>query len=67
MVNFPTDSLSSKEFQVLELLYQGLSNRQIGSKLHISERTVKFHCAKIYRKFNVKNRMELLLKTMNSQ
>lgn len=54
--------LSERERQVTQLLQQGHSNKNIAKQLFISERTVKFHCGNIYQKFNVPNRMALLLK-----
>lgn len=50
---------------MLEFLRQGLNNKQIANRLDITERTVKFHCASIYKKHQVKNRMELVLKIKN--
>ena len=54
------NSLSEREKQVVELLSQGLCNKNIARQLSISERTVKFHCSNVYQKFNVKNRFELI-------
>ena len=52
--------LSDREFQVFRLIIKGKRNREIASELFISERTVKFHCANIYTKVGVKNRIELI-------
>ena len=46
---------------MLEALLDNLSNKQIGDKLHISERTVKFHVSNLLAKFHLKHRQELLL------
>lgn len=54
--------LSKKESEVFGFLVQGKSNKVIAAKMFISERTVKFHCANIYHKFGVENRISLLLK-----
>ncbi|MCP3429073.1 helix-turn-helix transcriptional regulator [Alteromonas sp. LMIT007] len=43
----------------------GKTNRNIGDDLFISERTVKFHCANIYKKLNVGNRTTLISKYYN--
>ena len=40
------NSLTLREFQVLELVMDGLSNREIGDKLSISPRTVEIHRSK---------------------
>ena len=49
---------SKREFQVLELLSAGKTNRDIGSKLFISESTVKFHVHAILSKLDAGNRTE---------
>jgi DNA-binding NarL/FixJ family response regulator len=50
--------LSERESAVLEALSRGLSNREIGRQLWISEQTVKFHLRNIYRKLNLSSRAE---------
>lgn len=52
--------LTEREIQVLELVYQGCSNPEIGEKLFIAENTVKRHVNNIFRKTETKNRYELL-------
>lgn len=54
------DSLSNREKQVAYNITKGLSNKSIGKVLSISERTVKFHCANIFRKLNIGNRNLLI-------
>src|SRR6185436_5469512 len=54
--------LSKRQQHVVELLLQGKSNRQIGSKLGISESTVEFHLRNIYGKLQVNSRTEAILK-----
>jgi DNA-binding NarL/FixJ family response regulator len=49
-----------REEQIISYLIRGLSNRQIGTILSISERTVKFHVSNILEKAKVENRRELL-------
>lgn len=51
-------ALTGRESEVLQLLAQGLANKQIARSLNISEHTVKFHISSIYTKFGVTNRME---------
>jgi len=51
-------ALTGRESEVLQLLAQGLANKQIARSLDISEHTVKFHISSIYTKFGVTNRME---------
>ena len=52
------DPLTPREQEVLELLAQGLQNKEIASKLVISQRTVKFHVSAILSKLNAGNRTE---------
>ncbi len=52
------DGLSGREGQILRLLAQGLSNRQIGRELFISEHTVANHVRSILRKTGCANRTE---------
>lgn len=50
--------LSKQETQVLQFLALGLSNREIGERLDITERTVKFHLSNTFSKLHVRNRVE---------
>ena len=50
--------LTEREREVLSLLARGLSNRDIGKRLYISETTAKFHVGNIIRKLNVTRRAE---------
>ena len=50
--------LTRREAEVLQLLAQGLANKQIAGALNISEHTVKFHVSAIYSKLGVMNRPE---------
>ncbi len=54
----PGWDLGPREVQVLELLIAGQRNREIAANLGISENTVKFHVAKIFRKLDVASRAE---------
>ncbi len=49
---------TERELQVLELLAQGLANKQIALALGISEHTVKFHLSGIYTKLGASSRTE---------
>jgi len=52
------EELSTREWEVLGLVAQGLSNSQIAETLHLSESTVKFHLQNIFQKLAVTNRTE---------
>ena len=52
--------LSKREYQIIQLLIEGFNNKKIADKLFISPKTVKNHIYHIYKKMNIKNRLELL-------
>jgi DNA-binding NarL/FixJ family response regulator len=54
------DGLSVREKEVLKMVAEGLSNKQIAGNLHISVRTVDHHRAKIMEKLRLKNTTELI-------
>jgi DNA-binding CsgD family transcriptional regulator len=54
----PPDGLSSREVQVLGLVARGLSNRELGRTLHISEHTAANHVRSILRKTGSANRTQ---------
>jgi DNA-binding NarL/FixJ family response regulator len=53
------DRLSVRELEVASCIASGLSNRQIGDRLFISETTVKFHLHNIFAKLKIGDRLEL--------
>ena len=50
------EPLTPRELEVLNLLAEGLPNKAIAARLHISDQTVKFHVASICGKLGVNNR-----------
>lgn len=58
--------LSKREYEVLELLSKGLSNKVIGNELYISEKTVKNHVTQILKKLEVKDRVQATIFTYNN-
>jgi DNA-binding NarL/FixJ family response regulator len=54
----PTSSLTQRETDILALLAEGKSNRDISRALFLSEKTVKAHLAAIFRKLGVTNRTQ---------
>lgn len=60
----PPDSfsdLTARETDVLELLSQALTNREIGERLHLAEKTIKHHMTNILQKLQVRSRTEAAL------
>ena len=49
-------SLTSREYEVMELLCQGLTNNEIADRLIITVNTVKAHIESIFYKLKAKNR-----------
>ena len=54
------EKLSRRELQVAMKIIDGMPNKRIARDLFISERTVKFHCANIYRKLDISSRNTLM-------
>ena len=52
------NELTRRELDVLKLLAEGLFNKEIAVKLHISERTVKNHVSNIFKKIDVSDRTQ---------
>jgi DNA-binding NarL/FixJ family response regulator len=50
------DELTPREAEIMELIFQGYSNRRIAAYLFISEKTVKNHVHQIYRRLKADNR-----------
>lgn len=59
------ETLTDREREVLQLASAGLTNRGIGVKLSISDRTVQGHLASIYTKLNVNSRTEAVTKALH--
>jgi DNA-binding NarL/FixJ family response regulator len=51
---------SPDDLLVLRFLHEGLSNKEIASKLHVAEVTVKARLGRLYRRFGVNTRLQLL-------
>ena len=57
----PTPRLTDRELEVLKLVAQGLTNRDIAGELYISENTVKNHVRNILEKLHLHSRMEAVV------
>src|SRR5690625_1295232 len=60
-VNRPLHLYTKRECQVLQLLTDGQSNRQIAKTLKISEKTVKNHVSSLFKKMNVHDRTQAVV------
>jgi ATP/maltotriose-dependent transcriptional regulator MalT len=55
-------SISIREHEILHLLSEGYSNREMSKKLSVSESTIKTHLVNIYFKLKVNSRMQAVSK-----
>lgn len=62
----PSEDLTSRELQVLHLLAEGLSNKQIAQRLGVSEHTVKFHINALMGKLGAGSRTEAVVRATRS-
>lgn len=51
-------ALNEKQAEILRLISEGFSNREIAGRIHLSENTVKSHLQEIFSKLGVRNRVE---------
>ena len=54
-----------REMQIVRLITEGLTNRDIGLQLSITEETVKRHLTNIFEKVGMSNRLELAMFAVN--
>lgn len=57
-VESPLDGLTERERQILDHIANGLSNKEIGLRLHLTEKTIKHYVTSILQKLQVRNRVE---------
>ena len=57
--------LTKQELCILELVAQGLINKEIAQKLNISTATTKAHLESIYKNLNVNNRVQAVVKAIS--
>lgn len=55
------EKLTNRETDVFKLLVHGTSTKEIAGKLNISEQSIKLHLGRLYKKFNVTNRTQLVV------
>jgi len=61
------DVLSNREREIVSLVVQGLSNREIAQEAHLSEHTVKNYLLRIFDKLGVSSRAELIVRILSDQ
>jgi NarL family two-component system response regulator LiaR len=54
--------ITPREHEILGLIAEGLSNREIGERLFVSENTVKTHSSRVFSKLGVNRRVQAVLK-----
>jgi len=59
-INTSRDFLTPRQIQVLTMVTQGLTYKEIGQKLFLSERTIKYHMGEIINKLHLKNRKQAI-------
>lgn len=57
----PLNQLTERERDVLSLLSEGLTNREIGARLHLGEKTIKGYMSNVLQKLQVRSRVEAAL------
>src|SRR5215472_7889390 len=57
----PVNDLTTREEEILALVSNGMTNKEIANRLRLTERTVKHHMTSIMRKAKVRNRVEAML------
>ena len=62
----PTSSLSNREYEVLELLVEGLSNPEIAKRLYISPNTVRGHMRSLMTKLSANDRVHVAVKALRA-
>lgn len=60
-IPFLEKKLSLRELEIVKLINEGLSNKEISLNLNISEKTVKTHITNILRKLKMKDRLEIII------
>ena len=61
------NGITAREKEIIEYVCQGFTNKEIASRLILSEHTVKAHLNRIFKKFNATSRSKLITLVMNSK
>ncbi len=63
--SIPNDEITYREEQILKLLNQGLSSKEMAEKLNLSKKTIDFYRSNLMRKFNLKSSVDLIRFAVN--
>lgn len=58
--NHLAHKLSRREVEVVVLVLEGMTNREVANQLCVAEKTVKFHLTNIYKKLNISRRSQII-------
>jgi two-component system NarL family response regulator len=61
----PSD-LTVRQREILEMVVEGLSYKEIGAELHLSENTIKYHMREIFQRLHVRNREQVVTHTLRT-
>jgi len=64
---YEMNAATPREHEVIDCVIMGLSNREIASKLCVSEQTVKAHLNRIFKRFNISSRSKLAALVLNGK
>ncbi len=59
--------INQREIELIKLLVAGKNNKEIAEALSVSIPTVKVHLEKLYKKFGVRNRVQLAIKVISEE
>jgi two-component system, NarL family, nitrate/nitrite response regulator NarL len=62
---YQIDFLTTRERQIVRVMAEGLTNKEIAQRLKLAEGTVKVHLHRIYRKLGIANRTALAVRANN--
>jgi DNA-binding CsgD family transcriptional regulator/GAF domain-containing protein len=66
-VRIASPDLSEREMEILRMVVDGASNRDVAEKLHLSENTIKFHIRQLLEKSGAANRTELATRAVQQR
>ncbi len=61
-IQYAEQTLTAREYEVMQLIAQGMPNKLCADELGVSQRTIEAHRAKIFKKLAVRNATELAYK-----